>query len=292
MTRHASMRVLPVIGFLLCLTASGCIQTIATNTVGNIVYDGFPALAEEQDLDFAGRALPANLKLLEVMLRSNPDNRELLILLSQGYSSYALGFVEDVDPARARLFYQRAIDYATRLLRQNDDLAQGLDGTLDDLKAGLARGGKDDVPAVFWAAFGWGGYINLSLTDPDALAAIPRAEAMMQFVLAVDSGYYYGGAHVFLGSLDGSRPRMLGGDPERARRHFEAAIGINGGRFLMTQVYFARSVAVQTLDEGLFDRLLDEVDSASIDILPEMRLANAIAKQKARILRGRKADLF
>jgi hypothetical protein len=51
-------------------------------------------------------------------------------------------------------------------------------------------------------------------------------------------------------------------------------------------------VAVQTLDEELFERLLGEVESASIDILPEMRLANAIAKQKAKILRGRKADLF
>jgi len=285
-------RILCSIGLLLCLPAPGCIQTIATDTMGSIVYEGFPALAEEEDLDFAGKALPANLKLMEVMLRSNPDNRELLLLLSQGYSSYALGFVEDEDPERARHFYQRGIDYATRLLRQNAALAPGLDGTLDDLKAGLVLCGREDVPAVFWAAFGWGGYINLSLTDPDALAAILRAEAMMQFVLTTDSAYYYGGAHVFLGSLDGSRPRMLGGNPERARRHFEAALTISGRRFLMTQVYYARSLAVQTLDEELFDSLLAEVDSASVNLLPEFRLANAIAKRKATILRGRKAELF
>lgn len=286
------MRILLSIGIFLATAASGCIQTIATNTVGSIVYDGFPAIAEEQDLDFAGRALPANLKLLEVMLRSNPENREMLLLLSQGYSSYALGFVEDADPERARLFYGRGIEYATRLLRQDDGLARGLDGSVDDLKSALALCGREDVPAVFWAAFGWGGYINLSLTDPDAIAAIPRTQAMMEFVLDVDSAYYYGGAHVFLGSLDGSRPRMLGGDPERSRRHFEAALRLNGGRFLMTQVYYARSLAVQTLDEALFDRLLDEVDATSIDVLPEIRLANAIAKQKAAILRARRAELF
>jgi hypothetical protein len=279
-------------GLLLALGGPGCIQTIATNTVGDIVYDGFPALTGEEDLEFAGKALPANLKLLEVLLRSSPDNREMLLLLSQGYSSYALGFAEDTDPDRARLFYRRGREYAMQLLRQDDAMARALDGSVDDLKAELAGRGKSDVPGVFWAAFGSGGYILLSMNEPDALATLPRAEAMMQFVLAADSAYYYGGAHIFLGTLDGMRPKMLGGDPERSRRHFEAALRINGGRFLMTQVYYARSLAVQTLDEALFDRLLAEVDTASIDVLPEFRLANAIAKQKARTLRERKTDLF
>jgi hypothetical protein len=279
-------------GLFLSILTPGCIQTIATNTVGSIVYDGFPAIAEEGDLDFAGRALPGNLKLLEVMLRSNPENRQILILLSQGYSSYALGWVEDVDPVRAKEFYLRGYRYAVRVLRQDAAMAKALDGTPDDLAAELGRRGKDDVPAVFWAAFGLGGYVTLALDEPDAIADLPRAEAMMQFVAAVDSSYYYAGAHVFLGALDGTRPRMMGGNPERSRQHFETALRINGGRFLMTQVYYARSLAVQTLDEALFDRLIGEVDSASIDILPEFRLANAIAKQKARTLRERKSDLF
>lgn len=286
------MRPLALAAVLSLLLSPGCLRTIATDTVGGIVYDGFPALTEESDLEFAGRALPANLKLLEVMLRSSPDNREMLLLLSQGYSSYALGFVEDEDPVRARDFYRRGIAYAERLLRQDAAMARALDGTVDDLRAELARRGAADVPGVFWAAFGWGGLLNLSLDDPDVLAAIPRAEAMMQFVVEHDSAYYYGGAHVFLGSLDGSRPRMLGGDPERSRRHFDAARRIGGGRFLMAQFYQARSLAVLTLDEQLFDRLLDEIAAAPIDILPEFRLANAIAKRKAELLRKRKSDLF
>jgi hypothetical protein len=290
MNRYLALTACSVL--FLALGSPGCLQTIATNTVGGIVYDGFPALTEEEDLTFAGQALPANLKLLEVMLRSNPDNRQLLLLLSQGYSSYALGFTEDSDPDRARVFYRRGRDYAMRLLRQDGAMARALDGSVDELKAELAGRGRDDVPGVFWAAFGSGGYIMLSMNEPDALATIPQAEAMMQFVLTADSAYYYGGAHVFLGTMDGMRPKMLGGDPERSRRHFEAALRINGGRFLMTQVYYARSLAVQTLDEALFDRLLAEVDTASIDVLPEFRLANAIAKQKARALRERRSELF
>ncbi len=85
---------------------------------------------------------------------------------------------------------------------------------------------------------------------------------------------------------------MLGGDTLKARLHFESALRINQGRFLMTYVYYARSVAVQTLDEQLFDSLLAKVDEASLEILPKARLANAVAKKKAQLLRAKKSNIF
>jgi tetratricopeptide (TPR) repeat protein len=285
-----SKRVLPafVFGFLF----TGCIQTIAVSTVGSIANDGFSAITEEGDLAFAGQALPGNIKLLEVMLKSDPDNKKLLTLISQGYNSYALAFLEDSLQDRARDFYKRGRDFGLRMLRQDAEMARALDGTVDDLKAVLAQRDRDLVPAAFWTAFGWGSFIYLSLDNMDAIGDLPRAEALMEFVARRDSAYYYGGAHVFLGTLYGSRPRMLGGNPDLAKAHFEAALRINGGKFLMTYVYYARSFAVQTQDEALFISLLTKVESTSIDILPEFRLANAIAKQKARLLMSRRSDLF
>lgn len=286
------MRIPTLLLAVAAIVLSGCIQTIATDTVGNIVDDGFVGFTEEQDLELARQALPANLKLLEVMLKNSPDNPTILRLLSQGYSSYALGFVEDQDPVRARIFYLRARDYGMRLMRRNGDLARGLDGTADDLKRALAGASADEVPGVFWTAFGWGSYIQLTLTDPDALADLPRAEAMMRFVDRMDSAYYYAGASLFLGTLYGSRSKFLGGDYDVSRAFFDRALRINRRAFLMTQVYCAKSLAVQTLDEELFDRMIAEVDSASIDLLPENRLANAIAKEKAARLKERKPELF
>ncbi len=107
---------------------TGCIQTIAVSTVGGIVDDGFSALTEEGDLDFAEKALPGNIKLLEVMLKNEPENVRLLTLTSQGYSSYALGFLEDSLQDRARDFYLRGRDYGLRILRQDKNLARALDG--------------------------------------------------------------------------------------------------------------------------------------------------------------------
>jgi hypothetical protein len=281
--------------FILPLTLlffAGCVQQIAVATIGNVIDDGYGALTEEQDLDFAEQAIPANLKLIEVMLANDPNNTRLLRLASEGYCSYALGFIEDSDVERARMFYLRGYRYALRMVRQDDALAKALDGGIDDLKAELAKRGKGEVPGIFWAAFGLGSYVSLSLSSPDALADLPKVEALMNFVAGADSSYYHAGADIFLGTLYASRPKIFGGDEARSLSHFERALRINGGEFLMTYVYFARSYAVTTLNETLFDQLLGKVEQARLDDSPRERLANAIAKRKAKLLLAKKSELF
>jgi hypothetical protein len=282
--------------FILCALAalqfSGCIQQIAVTTVGGIVDDGFEGFTEEADLEFARDALPGNLKLIDVLLKSEPDNERLLRLASQGYNSYALAFLEDAEPERARAFYLRGRDHALKILRADERIAKALEGHPDELSAALKTASPSMVPAAFWAAFGWGSYIYLSLDNTDAVADLPRAEALMQFVADRDSAYYYAGADLFLGMLYGSRSKMLGGDPVKSRDHFERALRITGRKFLMAQLYYARSYAAQNLDEDLFDALLAEIERTPLDVLPENRLANAVAKQKAALLKARKPELF
>jgi hypothetical protein len=277
---------------LLVFLFSGCVQTIAVNTMGGIINTGFSAFMEESDLQYAEKALPGNLKLLEVMLKSAPDNQDFLKLASEGYSSYALGFLEDTEPERAREFYRRGRDYGFRMLKHEADMAKAIEGSPEDLKSVLATKGTDEVPGAFWTGFGWGSYIYLSLTNTDAIADLPRAEAMMQFVEKKDSSFYFAGADVFLGTLYGSRPKIFGGDPEKSKAYFEKAIRLNGGKFLMTYVYYAKSYAVQIQDEQLFVELLKKVEEASLDASPEIRLPNAIAKQKAKLLMAKKESLF
>ena len=114
----------------------------------------------------------------------------------------------------------------------------------------------------------------------------------MQFVAEKDSAFYYAGADLFLGTLYGSRPKIFGGDPVISKRHFDRALRITRGKFLLAYVYEARSYAVQTQDQPLFEQLLNTVDSTSVDVLPEFRLANAIAKEKAKVWRAKEQDLF
>lgn len=272
---------------------SGCsLQQLAIRSMAGLMNNGFDVLNEEQDLDLAEKSIASNLKLLEAMLKDNRENENLLLLTCMGYTSYTIGFVEDVSQDRARLFYLRAKEYGMLLLKKNNKFSKTVDGSPDDFSLSLITFSKNDIPAIFWTALSWGSYVSISLTDPEALADLPKIEAMMKFVSEVDSSYYYGGSHFFLGALYGSRPKMFGGDPVESKKHFDKCLDINGGKFLMTYVYYARTYAVQVQDQEFFNQLLTKVDEASIDVLPEARLSNAIAKKKAENLRNLTYELF
>ncbi|HEY6191321.1 MAG TPA: TRAP transporter TatT component family protein [Bacteroidota bacterium] len=271
---------------------SGCFQQIAVSSLGGIMQTGFEVLNQEQDLELADRSIASNLKLIETILEKDPDNTHYLLLASIGYSSYALGFVEDDSIERARLFYSRAKEFGLRILRRHDRIAAGLGLGIGDFAASLATLSKEDVPAVFWTAVAWGSLIRSDLSNSAGIAELPRVEALMQFVHEKDPTFFYGGADFFLGTLYASRSNMLGGDTARARGYFEDCLRINGGKFLMTYIYYAQTYAYQTQNRELFERCLTAVDTASIDILPESRLSNAIAKKKARLLRSHIEEIF
>jgi hypothetical protein len=281
--------------FLLLFPAilfSGCFQQIAVKSLGGIMDDGFVVLNEEQDLAIARTSIESNLKLLETILKSDPENEHYRLLACMGYSSYALGFVEDENPERARLFYLRGKEYGMSILNQNTAFREAQEKDIDEFRSVLKSFPKKDVPTVFWTAIGWGSYISINLTDPAAIADLPKVEAMMTFVTETDPAYFFGGAHFFLGTLAGSRPEMLGGSPAISKKHFDECLKINGGKFLLTYVYMARSYAVQTQNQELFESCLTTIDTTSIDILPESRLSNAIAKKKATLLREKLNELF
>lgn len=267
-------------------------QTIAVRSTGTIVDYGFEAINEESDLQLAEQSIASNLKLLDALLKGDPDNEHFLLLASRGYSSYALGFAEDESAERARVFYLRARDYGLRILRQKKGFARAWDGSVEAFQQALAAFDKGDVPAIFWTANAWGNYIRLSLTDPAAIADLPKVEALLNFVLEKDEGYFYGSSHLALGSLFASRPKILGGDPEKARQHFERGLELARGKFLLAYVYYAMMYAVQVQDREKFTSLLEKVHDVSIDTLPEQRLANAIAKKKGKKLMERISELF
>lgn len=267
-------------------------QRLAVRSTQGILEKGLEAMYEEDDLQLAEQAVASNLKLLEALVRSDPKNRKVLLMTSQGYSSYALGFVEDTDRQRARKFYARGRDFGLRILNQKKEFRAALTADLSSFASSLKHFSKKDVPALFWTANGWGNWINLGLNDPEALAQLPKVRLLMERVLELDESYFYGSAHLFFGSLYGGTPKMLGGDPQKSKWHFERCLEINGGRFLMTYVLYARYYAVQIQDRQLFQSLLRKVLDTSLDILPEQRLANRIAQKKAGLLLARIDDLF
>lgn len=278
--------------FVFSLQGCGLVNQVTINATSVIIDGGFAAMNHETDLQLAAQALPSDLKLLDGLIIESPENEKLLLLGAQGYTSYALGFVEDSSKERASLFYLRGRDYGLRILFKNDDFKKNFDGDLQSFQKSLDEFGKGDVPAVFWTANAWGSYMNLNRDNTDALADLPKMEAMMNLVLKYDENYFYGGAHMFFGTILASLPAMFGGDTASARVHFEKAIQASDGKFLMVYYYYAQSYAVMTQDSALFASLLHKVIDAPENLLPEQNLANEIAKVKATELLKHESDYF
>ncbi len=281
--------------FLSCLQWScGVVNTVAVNATTNIVDYGLGSVFEESDLDLAEKAIPANLVLLEALYRAkDKDDEHLALLLTEGYTGYTLGFVEDTSAERAKVLYKRARDYGLHALQmKSKDLAKATDEDAAAFKKALEQFGKEDVPLIFWTANAWGSLINVSLSDAEAIADLPKVNALMEFVLKYDEGYFYGGAHLYFGTIQGTIPKSLGGKPDAAKEHFEKCFALSGNKFLLAFVYMAKSYCVQVQDKELFQKLLRTVDETPLDVLPEQRLVNAIAKRKAKKLAERMDDLF
>jgi len=213
-------------------------------------------------------------------------------LLREGYSGFSLGFLEDDQPQRASMFYLRARDYGFMLLRQTKAYKKRIPAKEADFVARLPLIKDSELPALFWTAFAWAGWINLNRDDPQAAFDLSKVKAMMARVIEIDETFFWGSAHLFWGSTYGSVPKMLGGDPEKAKEHFDRAIEISEEKFMIAYVYYAQYYAITTLDEKLFDELLNKVIEASQDILPGYELMTSIAKKKAEMLLAQKEDLL
>jgi len=277
----------------LLLFFTGCsLQKLAIKSATPIFSSGVEALYDETDLPLAEQAIGSNLKLLEGLYKSNPKNKDVLLLLTQGYASYSLGFVEDESVERGKLFYLRARDYGFKLLQTTSVFKDSIPRREQIYTEYLNRLKKKDVPAIFWTAFAWGGWIGLSKDDPQAIFDLGKVKAMMNKVIELDEGFFYGSAHLFFGTISGALPKMLGGDPENAKKHFERCLTLSNDRFILAYIYLARYYAQPLLDENLFDQYLQRVEEASLQILPENKLITSIAKEKARLLKEKKEELF
>jgi len=267
------------------------VQSLALRSVDGLFDATVSALMSEGDLRFAESAITGNLKLLEGVVASDPSNVRYLELACMGYTSYALAFADD-EPSRALVFYSRARDYGIRGLQQRGIPKGAFTSDEATMSAALRRLGASDVPLAFWTANAWGSAIRLEPDDPDAVASVPTANALMEWVKARDPDFFYGGPYLYFGVYYGSYPPAFGGRPDLSRQSFERAVASSRDRFLMTDVLYARTYAVLAQDRDLFHRLLTRVVEASPDLLPEQRLANAVAQQRARLLLAREEDLF
>ena len=275
-----------------CLLISGCSMTqLVAQSSRGLIDVGVRSMNQETDLELAGAAMPANLKLTESLIVELPQDRTLRIAAAQGFYGYAYGFVEDTQPERAGRLYKRGLDHALAGLTVAGGGQNLLAASPDAITQRVAALGPQAVPELFWVASNWAKWIDLNRNDPARIADLPKTERLMQRVLELDPGYYYGGPHVFFGVYYGGRPTMLGGDFVKSAQHFDQAALRSQNRWLLTEVLRAQYLLRQMEDRAGFHARLNAVLAAE-NLPPEMSLANEIARAKARRLLSQEEDLF
>jgi hypothetical protein len=267
---------------------------MGVRTTAEILEDGIASFESESDVALARESAGSQIKLLEALHRADPGNRKVLLSLTRSLGSYAFGFLEkeaENDPVvrrRAATLYRRGAQYGIELL----DLGLPEDASIEVFQKRLERKGTKDVPALFWTAYCWAGAIRKSADSPSALAELPKAVALIERVLVLQPDYQYGAPRLLMGVYFADRPRLAGGNPDKARDYFSAAERSSGGKYMMGKYLWARFGAVAAQDPALFGKLLEEVLDSPEDILPDQRLSQEIARDWARDLLKRKSDFF
>ena len=266
-------------------------KTLTVGATASLLEDIAKSAYRQSDLKLIREGMPAYLMLIDGMVEAVPGNERLLINAAQAYASFASAFIQDEDKEYAKVLYAKGKDYALSALKRIG-IKDPDTGSFEAFEADLKGLKIKDIPYVFWAATCWGNWISLSQGSIEALAELPRVELLMKTVLELDEGFYYGGAHIFMGILNGSKPKMAGGNLELARKHFLKAIELGQGKFLMAYIYYADYYAKKAFDKDLYVSTLETVVKTPADIMPDLTLLNTIAHTKAKLLIAEADDYF
>lgn len=288
-----------------CLVMTGCasLQHAASNKLGDMLAGGGTSFSGDDDPELIRAAAPFSLKLMETVLQSAPQHTALLTATAGGFTQFAYAFVQqsadeaesqDVNAAfaqraRALALYRRARDYGLRALETRHG---GFTAALGrDARAAAGRLVATDAPALYWTAVAWAASISLDKDSPDALADLPRVDALARRLAQLDPDYDHGALDSFLISwvmgLPGAREPAA-----EAARHFERAVRLSGGHMAGPYVAYAESVCVAGQDRKQFEAQLQRALAVDPDARPEWRLANRVMQRRARWLLGRADDLF
>jgi len=248
------------------------------------------AIVDQDDPRTVRDGAPAFLLMVDGLIAGDPTDAGLLMAGARLNAAYAAMFVD--DPSRALRMTDKARGYALRALCQSEPDSCGIATRSHEALLPLLREiDSDHIDPLFTAATTWLLWIQQRSEDWSAIADLPKVEAMLDRVLAIDEGYEQGQAHYYLGILRSLRPPSLGGNPEQGRAHFERAIELSHGHNLAAKVAYARYYARLIYERKLHDRLLNEV-IASDPHVPGLTLSNVLAQKEARELLTSSDDYF
>lgn len=271
------------------LFSCSTLERQGVKATGPFLVDTVDKLMQTSSAKLTKEGLPGMLLLVDALAQFAPKDTRLLTLCAQAYTSYAL-FVEDSNPAFAEELYRIGRDRGLQALENSKPFkkAKGANRILE----ATPHVGPEYLATLTWTGVAWGQLLNLKKADSVSLMDMPYVMALIQRSQQIDDRYFYGLSHLFYAALYSSLPELLGGGPKKAIKEFRAARDVTSGKFLLVDVFYARYYLTLFKKEDAFEGVLRRVLGTDPNILPEARLVNDLAKQKAKWMLAHQKEYF
>ena len=283
------------------LPSCSLVSNMAVNSIADLLAEGEAVFRSDDDLDLVKPPLANNIWLIETMLETSPEHRELLLSAAKGYLLFTYGFVEpdlfDLDftqfeekqavRRRAARLYRRATDYGMRGLEVNHP---GIGSRLrSDPEAAAAELEVEDTALALWTGTALGAWIAMQLDNPEATADLSLMGALLHRSRELDDTVDDGVVYDYLSIYEVSR---VGGSIEKGREYYEHALAIGPERGPVLWSTWAETGSVASGDRAEFEALLRQALDFDIDSEPGSRLVNQVAQVRAAWLLENVEDYF
>lgn len=310
--------------FICMIFISSCssVQKWAVRRSSPVFHKAGEQLTREDSWEFFKNSAPGNLKFLELVYLTDPNNMELLPTVIKAHVGYAyavpetLAF-EDELKGSSEIFhkteaihhYTRALDYGVHYLGLRDVSKKDLlslpeDKLLLKLNKEISR---NDLVALAYTAQAWGSLINIQKDNVALVSQIPRVKILFDYVCKENPNLEYGICDIFNAQYEASRPRMLGGNPEKAKELYASAMK-KYPQHLLIPVNMIQYIHLPAMDADEYDKLAANLksefedwsskkrdnleDESRYSKYRDLNLFNAIAKKRLDIIEQHKKKIF
>lgn len=309
--------------FLILIFLSSCsgLQKWAVRRSSPVFHQAGEQLTREDSWEFFKNSAPGNLKFLELVYLTDPDNMALLPAVIKAHAGYAyavpetLAFrddlmgVESLHKNEAIHHYTRALDYGVHYLGKRDITRHDLLSLPEEklLEKLEDETDEDDLVAMVYMAQAWGSLINLQKDNVALVSHIPRVKIIFDHVCKVKPDIENGICDIFLAQYEASRPRMVGGNPEKAKELYLKAMK-KYPEHLLIPVNFIQYSLLPAMDAEKYEEVASNLrleladwsskkrdnleDESKFRKHRDLNLYNAIAKKRLEIIEQNKKTIF
>lgn len=306
---------------LIFLTSCSSLEKWAVRRASPVFHEAGEQLTKEDSWEFFKNSAPGNLKFLEAVYLTDPENLRLLPAVIKAHAGYAYGVpetlafeddlrgIESLHRKEAIHHYTRALDYGVFYLGKRDITKDDLLNLPEEkLREKLKKEtDEDDLVALVYTAQAWGSLINLQKDNVALVSHIPRVKILFDHVCQMRPDIEHNICDIFMAQYEAARPRMLGGNPEKARELYVSAMKKNPYHLLIPLNLIQYSY-LPAMDEEAFEKLavtlksdFEEWEKKGRENLKDesrfakhrdLNLYNAIAKKRFEIIEQNKKKIF